>query len=74
MTSHTTLDSPDASTVAWISALHIERAAAQAMLDEEQAPPTSFTRHQTDANVDIIKFMDSGSLDQARWLGHFHLL
>ncbi|KAK4198015.1 Pfs, NACHT and ankyrin domain protein [Triangularia verruculosa] len=51
MASHTALDSPDSYAVAWIAALHIERAAAEAMLDEEHAAPTGFTRHQTDANV-----------------------
>jgi nucleoside phosphorylase len=51
MTSHRALDSPDAYTIAWIAALPIERAAAEAMLDEEHAPPTGFARHQTDANV-----------------------
>ncbi|OKP09492.1 hypothetical protein PENSUB_5160 [Penicillium subrubescens] len=45
------LDSPDFYTIAWIAALPIERAAAEAMLDEEHATPTGFTRHQTDANV-----------------------
>ncbi|KAH7377133.1 ankyrin repeat-containing domain protein [Plectosphaerella cucumerina] len=51
MTSHRALDSPDSYTIAWIAALPIERAAAEAMLDEEHAPPTGFARHQTDANV-----------------------
>ncbi|EAQ91377.1 hypothetical protein CHGG_03312 [Chaetomium globosum CBS 148.51] len=51
MTSHNPLDSPDSYGVAWIAALPIERAAAEAMLDEEHAPPTGFVRHQTDANV-----------------------
>lgn len=45
------LDSPDSYTVAWIAALPIERAAAKAMLDEEHTAPTSFAKHQTDANV-----------------------
>lgn len=45
------LDSPESYTIAWIAALPIERAAAEAMLDEEHAAPTGFTRHQTDTNV-----------------------
>jgi nucleoside phosphorylase len=51
MTSHNALDSPDSYTIGWIAALPIERAAAEAMLDEKHAAPTGFTRHQTDANV-----------------------
>jgi hypothetical protein len=51
MTSRNALDSPDSYAVAWIAALPIERAAAEAMLDEEHAAPIGFTRHQTDANV-----------------------
>ncbi|KND86460.1 Ankyrin repeat and SAM domain-containing protein 6 [Tolypocladium ophioglossoides CBS 100239] len=51
MTSRKTLDSPDAYAVAWIAALPIERAAAEAMLDEEHGPPTGFVRPQTDTNV-----------------------
>ncbi|KAK7398509.1 hypothetical protein QQX98_012117 [Neonectria punicea] len=51
MASRNALDSPDSYTVAWIAALPIERAAAEAMLDEEHVAPTGFTRHQTDANV-----------------------
>ncbi|KAL2126811.1 hypothetical protein VTI74DRAFT_192 [Chaetomium olivicolor] len=51
MASHKALDSPDSYAVAWIAALPIERAAAEAMLDEEHAAPIGFTRHQTDANV-----------------------
>ncbi|KAL4947073.1 purine and uridine phosphorylase [Aspergillus filifer] len=51
MLSPVALDSPDSYTVAWIAALPIERAAAEAMLDEEHATPTGFTRHQTDTNV-----------------------
>jgi nucleoside phosphorylase len=51
MASKNVLDSPDSYTVAWIAALPIERAAAEAMLDEEHAAPAGFTRHQTDANV-----------------------
>ncbi|CEO59711.1 Putative Pfs, NACHT and Ankyrin domain protein [Penicillium brasilianum] len=51
MTSLSALDSPDFYTIAWIAALPIERAAAVAMLDEEHAAPTGFTRHQSDANV-----------------------
>jgi nucleoside phosphorylase len=45
------LDSPESYTIAWIAALSIERAAAEAMLDEEHAAPTGFTRHQSDTNV-----------------------
>ncbi|KAL2820313.1 Pfs, NACHT and ankyrin domain protein [Aspergillus granulosus] len=51
MASCDALDCPDSYAIAWIAALPIERAAAEAMLDEEHAPPTGFTRHQTDANV-----------------------
>ena len=51
MASYNALDSPDYYEVAWIAALPIERAAAEAMLDEEHAAPTGFSRHQTDANV-----------------------
>ena len=51
MASRICLDSADSYAVAWIAALPIERAAAEAMLDEEHAPPTGFARHQTDANV-----------------------
>jgi nucleoside phosphorylase len=51
MTSHNTLDSRESYAIAWITALPIERAAAEAMLDEEHAAPTGFTQHQTDANV-----------------------
>lgn len=41
----------EAYTVGWICALYIERAAAEAMLDEEHATPEDFTKHETDANV-----------------------
>ncbi|KAL4766765.1 nucleoside phosphorylase domain-containing protein [Aspergillus nidulans var. acristatus] len=51
MASCTALDSPDFYAIAWIAALPIERAAAEAMLDEEHATPIGFTRHQTDANI-----------------------
>ncbi|KAL4941946.1 hypothetical protein BDV06DRAFT_212241 [Aspergillus oleicola] len=51
MASRTSLGSPDFYAIAWIAALPIERAAAEAMLDEEHAAPKGFTRHQTDANV-----------------------
>ncbi|CAF3557114.1 unnamed protein product [Fusarium graminearum] len=51
MTSRKCLDSPDSYVIAWIAALPIERAAAEALLDEEHAAPSGFTRHQTDANV-----------------------
>ncbi|KAJ5959859.1 Pfs NACHT and Ankyrin domain protein [Penicillium vulpinum] len=51
MASLITLDSPEYYGIAWIAALPIERAAAEAILDEEHAAPTGFTRHQTDANI-----------------------
>ncbi|KAL4966716.1 Pfs, NACHT and ankyrin domain protein, partial [Aspergillus stella-maris] len=51
MASRNALDSPDFYSIAWIAALPIERAAAEAMLDEEHAAPNGFTRHQTDTNV-----------------------
>lgn len=51
MTSQTILESPGLYGIAWIAALSIERAAAEAMLDEKHAAPTGFARHQTDANV-----------------------
>ncbi|KAK2604011.1 hypothetical protein QQS21_003847 [Conoideocrella luteorostrata] len=51
MTSRKALESPDYYAVAWIAALPIERAAAEAMLDEEHAAPTGFNRHPTDANI-----------------------
>ncbi|KAJ5095220.1 Pfs NACHT and Ankyrin domain protein [Penicillium argentinense] len=51
MASQSTRESPDSYAIAWIAALPIERAAAEAMLDEEHAAPASFTRHQTDTNV-----------------------
>ncbi|KAL4789115.1 Pfs, NACHT and ankyrin domain protein [Aspergillus venezuelensis] len=51
MLSPVALDSPDSYTVAWIAALPIERAAAEAMLDEEHAAPTGFTRQKNDMNV-----------------------
>ncbi|KAJ5740916.1 Pfs NACHT and Ankyrin domain protein [Penicillium malachiteum] len=51
MVSQNALDNPDSYAIAWIAALPIERAAAEAMLDEEHAAPKDFTRHQTDANV-----------------------
>ncbi|KAH9240263.1 hypothetical protein K456DRAFT_1040780 [Colletotrichum gloeosporioides 23] len=44
------LDSPDSYTIAWIATLSIERAAAEAMLDEEHEEPTGFTKHQSDTN------------------------
>ncbi|PNH39611.1 hypothetical protein VD0004_g7280 [Verticillium dahliae] len=40
MTSLKALDSTDSYTIAWISALLIERAAAEAMLDQDHEPPT----------------------------------
>ncbi|KAF5131539.1 hypothetical protein E5D57_007894 [Metarhizium anisopliae] len=51
LASHNSLDSPDSYAVTWVATLPIERAAAEAMLDEEHAAPTGFTRHQTDPNV-----------------------
>ncbi|KAJ6113392.1 Ankyrin repeat protein [Penicillium sp. IBT 18751x] len=51
MTSNNALDSSDSHAIVWIAALPIERAAAEAMLDEEHAAPTGFTRYQIDANV-----------------------
>ena len=51
MASLKALDNPDSYTIAWIAALPIERAAAEAMLDEEHAPPNGFSRHETDPNV-----------------------
>jgi hypothetical protein len=54
MASRIALDNPDSyaiAWIAWIAAIPIERAAAEAMLNEQHATPTSFTRHQTDANV-----------------------
>ncbi|OQD68804.1 hypothetical protein PENDEC_c030G04175 [Penicillium decumbens] len=53
MASRNLLDSPDCYTVAWIAALPIERAAAEAMFDEEHIALNSFIRYQTDANVYI---------------------
>lgn len=51
MAARNALDSPDSYTLAWIAALPIERAAAEAMLDEEHAAPTRFYRHESDANA-----------------------
>jgi nucleoside phosphorylase len=51
MASRNAVHTLDSYTIAWLAALPIERAAAQAMLDEEHAAPTNFTRHQTDTNV-----------------------
>lgn len=51
MASHNAFDSPESYAITWIATLPIERAAAEAMLDEEHAAPTSFTRHQSDQNV-----------------------
>ncbi|KAL2818954.1 Pfs, NACHT and ankyrin domain protein [Aspergillus granulosus] len=42
--------SPESYAIAWIAALPIERASAEAMLDEEHEDPTDFTQHQTDTN------------------------
>ncbi|KAK2593842.1 hypothetical protein QQS21_008457 [Conoideocrella luteorostrata] len=51
MASRNCLDSPDSYAIAWITAFPIERAAAEAMLDEEHAAPSGFTRNETDTNV-----------------------
>ncbi|KAL4781521.1 hypothetical protein BJX76DRAFT_359810 [Aspergillus varians] len=51
MASHNALSSPESYAIAWIAALPIERVAAEAMLDEQHAAPTRFTRHPSDANV-----------------------
>ncbi|KAJ5117910.1 Pfs NACHT and Ankyrin domain protein [Penicillium atrosanguineum] len=51
MASHNALDSPDSYAIAWIAALPMERAAAEAMLDEKHAAPIGFIRHQADANI-----------------------
>ena len=45
MASYNALSSPDSYTIAWIAALPIERAATEAILDEEYIAPTGFTRH-----------------------------
>ncbi|KAJ5423295.1 Pfs NACHT and ankyrin domain-containing protein [Penicillium cf. griseofulvum] len=50
MVSLSTLGSTDYYEIAWIATLPIERAATEAILDEEHAAPTGFTRHQTDTN------------------------
>lgn len=44
------LASPDFYTIGWIAALAIERAAAEAMLDEEHGPPKGFQRPPNDSN------------------------
>ncbi|KAI8189512.1 hypothetical protein K4K51_004314 [Colletotrichum sp. SAR 10_75] len=44
------LDSPEFYTIAWIAALPIERAAAEAMLDEQHGQPDGFSRNQSDPN------------------------
>ncbi|CEJ82926.1 Putative Pfs, NACHT and Ankyrin domain protein [[Torrubiella] hemipterigena] len=51
MANHNALDSADSYAVAWIAALSIERAAAEAMLDEEHTAPNGFHKHQTDDNI-----------------------
>lgn len=45
------LESGDMYTVGWISALPLELAAATAMLDEEHAVPTDFSRLHSDQNI-----------------------
>lgn len=45
-----TLETPDCYTVAWISALPIERAAAKAVLDHVHNPPDGFEQSQADDN------------------------
>ncbi|KAI8273715.1 hypothetical protein K4K60_010495 [Colletotrichum sp. SAR11_57] len=44
------LDSPEFYTIAWIAALPIERAAAEAMLDEQHGQPDGFSRNPSDPN------------------------
>ncbi|KAI9371738.1 nucleoside phosphorylase domain-containing protein [Aspergillus egyptiacus] len=44
------LESPDLYTIAWISPLPIERAAATAMLDERHNRPGDFVQHPADTN------------------------
>ncbi|CEJ81551.1 Putative Pfs, NACHT and Ankyrin domain protein [[Torrubiella] hemipterigena] len=51
MTDHSVLNSADSYAVAWIAALSIERAAAEAMLDEVHTTPAGFIKHQADANI-----------------------
>lgn len=46
-----THNAPESYVIAWMAALPIERAAAEAMLDEEHAAPAGFNRHQPDENV-----------------------
>lgn len=46
----TILDNPDAYSIGWIAALHTERAAATALLDERHEPPTCFEQHRSDTN------------------------
>ncbi|CEL07065.1 Putative Pfs, NACHT and Ankyrin domain protein [Aspergillus calidoustus] len=68
--------SPDSCTIAWIAALPIERAAAEAMLDEEHAALTGFARHKTDANIytwgRIGKPQDCKIPCAALWSHHDH--
>ena len=51
MASNDALDSPESYAIAWIAALYIERAAAEAMLDETHATPKGFIRHEKDENI-----------------------
>ncbi|KAL7922389.1 hypothetical protein ACQKWADRAFT_292337 [Trichoderma austrokoningii] len=44
------LDSPELYTIGWIAALHIERAAATALLDECHETPEGFDQHVSDEN------------------------
>ncbi|KAH7125082.1 ankyrin repeat protein [Dactylonectria estremocensis] len=44
------LDSPDLYTIGWVAALHIERAAATALLDDRHGTPEGFEQHQADTN------------------------
>jgi nucleoside phosphorylase len=53
MISPTAFESRDLYTVGWIAALHIELAAAAAMLDEEHSTPLDFEKHSTDQNTYI---------------------
>ena len=51
MASGNALPSPESYAIAWIAALPLERAAAEAMLDQEHATLAGFTRYRTDANA-----------------------
>ncbi|KAF5696308.1 G-protein beta WD-40 repeat-containing protein [Fusarium mundagurra] len=51
MPSRKTLPQPTLYNIAWIAALHIERAAATASLDERHEEPEGFVRHDNDDNA-----------------------